>query len=1115
MDMREWLGRFGADHLADLFVENAIDFDVLGRLTDADLREIGVRRLGDRKRVLEAAAAWGAAAEAAPAADPARERYGENERRHVTVMFVDLVGSTVLAGRLDPEDLGKVLQHFREVCIGAIEAHEGCVTSYYGDGVLAVFGFPVANEQSAAQAIDAGLQVISALAAANPALAGLVPGGISVRVAVASGLVVVGRLGSKREEPEYSIVGETPNLAARLQDFAEPNTVVASDATRRLVAGRFDLEDGGLHGIRGFAAPVQVWRVRGARAERSRFDARPAGPGVALVGREPEIATLAGLWGEAAAGRGSVVVLSGEAGMGKSRLCRALRDRLGDGGHDYVALQCSEFHANSSLYPLIGYLRSAAGLRPEDDANACLDKVEALVGALDAGGPVLTQLLAQLLSVPDQRFPPLEISPERQRSELLSGIWRLISAGASRRPLLLVVEDAHWIDPTTRDLLDLAAADVAGRPILVIATQRPENALALPDAAHIVTLTLNRLTAADTLALVGGLAPHSGLPPSALDDILLKTDGVPLFIEEWTRMLLDRVQEAGGAAGARSDKERSEEIPSTLHDLLLARLDRLGEAKRVSQDAACLGRRFSGSQLARISQAGAQALVRDMSALARAGIIHPVEELEDVYEFRHALIQDAAYLSLLQSTRSRLHDRIAQAFEAEWALTEPESLARHFGLAQRHEKEIEYLQAAAGRRMGSSAFVEALSYYREAIDRLAQLPVATARQLELELQIQIAVPLTLTQGWAAAGVGAAYTRAQELCGLAPQSQLVFPARSGVFTYFMVSGLHRMARTTAMQDLDLASRTGDPATILEFELNAGVVNYYTGNAAAALAHLERSIALYDFEKHRGNVELYGKCPATVALAHASNACAALGRPADAFDYNLRSQDIADAGGHAFSQVWARSNHAINWILYEDAPRAAALASGIVAEAELKGFAPWLSQGNVWLGWARSQTGELGVGVELMRDGMALWERTGSELMRPFYHVLLAQGLGRARRYEEALRTLDAGFAVMARTGEDWSRPLAEITAAELEFAAGVATAHAAETRLRMVSRAAQTAGEWLWALKAERARLALPLEDARAEAEIALRDILRRFDDAGAYPAVQAAVAALSGQRASA
>ncbi len=1105
MDMREWLGRRGAEHLADLFEQNAIDFDLLGRLTNDDLKEMGVRRLGDRKRLLDAVAAW---REAAPA--PAHDRYGENERRHVTVMFLDLVGSTVLAGRLDPEELGQVLQHFRDVCMGAIEAHDGCVTSYYGDGILALFGFPVASEESAAQAIHAGLQAVEALAAANPALAGLVPGGVSVRVAVASGLVVVGRLGRKREEPEYSIVGETPNLAARLQDFAEPNTVVASDATRRLVAGQFDLEDGGLRDIRGFAAPVRFWRVRGARASPSRFDARAVRQGAALVGRDPEIAALAGRWAEAVAGRGSVVALSGEAGMGKSRLCRALRDRLTDSDHDYIALQCSEFHANSSLYPVIGFLRAAANLRSEDSAETSLDKIEALVGTLgESGAPVLVQLLARLLSVPEQRYPPLEISPERQRFEALTGIWRLISAGSSRRPLLLVFEDAHWIDPTTRELLDLAVAEVTGRPILVVVTQRPESALALPDAAPVTTLALNRLTASDTLALVGGMAAQSGLPPAALNDILHKTDGVPLFIEEWTRMLLDRIEEGGDA---RADRERAEEIPSTLHDLLLARLDRLGEAKRVAQDAACLGRRFTRAQVARISQVGAPALAEAMAGLAQAGIIHPVEDLDGVYEFRHALIQDAAYLSLLQSTRSRLHERIAVAFEPEWALTEPESLARHFGLAQRYEKEIGYLQAAAGRRMGASAFVEALSYYRQAIDRLAQLPESAALPLELELQIQIAVPLTLTQGWAAAGVGAAYTRAQKLCELVADSPLVFPALSGVFTYFLVSGLHRMARTTAVQQLELARRTCDPGTILEFELNAGVVNYYTGRASEALRHLERSIALYDFERHRGNVELYGKCPATVALAHASNACAALGRPAEAFTYNLRSQEVADAGGHAFSQVWARSNHAINRILYEDAARTAALAAEIVPEAERRGFLPWLAQGNVWLGWAQSQTGEPGDGVELMRDGMALWERTGAELMRPFYHVLLAQGLGRARRCDEALRALDAGLGVMDRTGEDWSRPLAEITAAELALAAGVADPHETEARLRAVSRAAQAAGEWLWALKAERARLALPQEEARAEAETLLREILRRFD-AGAYPALQTARAAIDRQTA--
>ncbi len=713
-----------------------------------------------------------------------------------------------------------------------------------------------------------------------------------------------------------------------------------------------------------------------------------------------------------------------------------------------------------------------------------------------------------------ERFAPLDISPERQRVEALTGIWRLIAAGASRRPMLLVVEDAHWIDPSTRELLELALSDLADRAILLVVTQRPDGPLALTDAATL-TLTLSRLTASDTRALVDGLAPRSALSPAALDDILEKTDGVPLFIEEWTRMLLDRIEEATDAPEARSERENFGEIPTTLHDLLLARLDRLGRAKRVAQDAACLGRRFTRAQVARISQVEGDELGQALARLAAAGIIHPAEDADQVYEFRHALIQDAAYLSLLQATRVRLHERIATQFEPEWAQTEPESLARHFGLAQRHDKEIEYLQAAAGRRMASSAFVEALSYYRQAIARVSHLPNDAALRRELELQIQIAVPLTLTQGWAAADVGAAYNRAQELCGLVADSPLIFPALSGVFTYFMVSGLHRMARTTAVKHLEQAARTGDPGTILEFELNCGVVNYYTGRAATALLHLERCVALYDFEQHRGNVALYGKCPATVAFAHASNASAALGRPSAAFDYNVRSQAVADAGGHAFSQVWARSNHAINWILYEDPARAAALSAEIVAEAERRGFVPWLAQGNVWLGWSLSQQGETGDGVELMRDGMSLWERTGSELMRPFYFVLLAQGLGRAGRHDEALRALEAGLAVMDRTGEDWSRPQAIVAAAELSLAAGTADAAQLDAQLRAVSKKARAAGEWLWALKAERARLGLPLEEARAEAERELREILRRFDDHASYPALDSALAALDRQTASA
>ena len=1098
MDVSEWLERVGAGHLAAVFEANGVDFDLLSQVTNDDLRDMEVGRLADRKRLLAAIADLLAVTKAAyPGAAASQEPHcGESERRHLTVMFIDLVGSTVLAERLDPEELDAVLQRFHDACVPAVEAHEGRVANYYGDGIMALFGFPVASEEAAAHALRAGLDAIGAVRAGSDTIARLVPSGLTIRVAVASGIVVVGRLARRREGPAYSVVGETPNLAARLQDFAEPGCVVASDATKRLVEGRFALSDRGLKEIRGLSAPVRVWQVEGERHGASRFEARSRRTVTSLVGREREMSILRERWEAARAGRGGVVMVSGEPGIGKSRLCHALRESLAGEQFAVVCLQCSEFHTNSSLYPAIEFLMAAAEFRPDDPPGVRLDKLAAMVEARIDEDPTLVQLLARQLGLPTgDRFPELDLNPMLQKRRTVQGIWRLIAASGRQQPLLLAIEDAHWIDPTTRELIEFALPDLASHPILAVVTERPDAPLSLGDHPHVTALTLSRLSAGDARALLESLAPVSALPGEKVLKVLAKTDGVPLFIEEWLYMLLDQ---SGTSAGPERAKD---EIPGTLHDLLLARLDQLGPVKRLAQEAACFGRRFRSDQIKRTSGIEGDELQGALSRMTSSGLVNVAEDTEETYEFKHALIRDAAYESLLKSTRIELHGRIAALFEDDWSQTEPESLARHFGLAQVPRKEIEYLEAAALKRMSSSAFAEALSYYRHAIDRLTRLADLWSAAWELQLQIQIAVPLTLTQGWASSEVGAAYKRAQKLANDLEDSPLVFPALSGVFTYFMVSGLHRMAQTIAARHLERAMATRDTGTILEFELNAGVVDYYIGEPTAALAHLERSVALYDFDRDRDHVRTYGKCPATVALAHAANACAALGRPSAAFACNQRSAQAADAVAHGFSQVWARSNRAINCILYEDPAESGALAMEIMREAERRGYVPWLAQGQVWLGWSMAQQGDLTHGIETLSAGMEVWERTGSELMRPFYFVLLAESLARAGRHGDARAALAEGFAVMARTGEAWVRPQAEVRAVEIAMATGGIAADVADARLRAVSQRARSNGEWLWVLKAERARLGVPLADARAEAEAALRAVLQNFDGRE-YPMLQ-------------
>ena len=1108
MDVGGWLKELGLADLAAAFEENGVDADLLPELTNEDLKDLGVARLRDRKRLLSAIAALSAGENGAtqqPA--PMLAIAGETERRHLSVMFVDLVGSTPLAERLDPEDMGEILRLFREACGSAVGAYGGFIANYIGDGILILFGYPTASEEDAARALHAGLAVVEAVTALGPRLSSIVAEGISVRVAIATGIVLVGALDARSALREVSVIGEPPNLAARLQEFAAPDTVVVSDETRRLVGGQFKFTDTGLREIRGFPQPVRVWRVEEQVAAANRFKAR-AGPQItALVGRQRELARVLDRWRKAKAAHGQVVLLSGEAGIGKSRICHALEQSLSGEDHHLVRIQCSPFHSSSALYPIVEHLRGAAGIRRDDTPEAKLDKLEALPGGTGSDGLATAQLFAQLLAIPTgSRYPPLELSAARQKALTLEALWGQIARLSAERPLAIVLEDAHWLDPTTQELLDLAVEQLDRLRILLVITHRGGLEFAWSGHTNVAAVTLNRLNVADTSELAAKVIGSYRLPDEVLSEILAKTDGIPLFIEELTKMLLDRFSQSGSAPDSKADNRNLINIPATIHDLLLARLDQIGPVKRLAQQAACFGRTFSHRQLATISDISADELKSALAQLTDSGLVNVAEGAANEYIFKHALIQDAAYESLLHSKRADIHKRIATAFEDELSEKEPEILAHHFGRAQLFEQEISYWRRAALKAMGSTAFVEAITYFRSALARLPKLPAAEALRQELELQVQVAVPLTLTRGWAAPAVGEAYERAHELCQRIGDSPLLFPALSGIFGYYMVSGNHRAAEEMAMRYLERAEQTNDPGIIMEFELHPGVVCFYTGRPAEALPHLERSVSLYDAELHREHTQIYGKCPATVSLAHLANSLAVLGRPEEAFACNLRSAECAVAVNHSFSQIWAMSNHAENHILYEDHKQCGVLAEKIIAAAEERGFVNWLSQGQVWLGWSVAQRGDRNSGLAKIREGMKIWDMTGAQLMRPFYFALLGECLFLANQQQDANDAINECFAIMEKTGEVWIRPQAEICAINIALERGDMSPNAARARLKGLSDTARDRGEWLWVLKAERQLLLNARAAGEVEDSAALQEVLGRFGQISPYPALREAAA---------
>jgi class 3 adenylate cyclase len=623
----------------------------------------------------------------------------EAERRQLTVLFCDLVGSTELVGRLDPEDMREVIRAYQDACAGAIVRFEGHIAKFMGDGVLAYFGWPRAHEGEAERAVCAGLQAVRAISTLTPCAGSP----LQARVGIATGLVVVGDLVGEGAAQEQAVVGETPNLAARLQVMAEPGSVVIDSTTRRLLGGTFEYADLGIHRPKGFAAPVRAWRVLGSSRAEGRFEARQAASLTPLVGREHELGLLLDRWQQAEEREGQVVLLCGEPGVGKSRLVRALREQLGQRSFTPLSHFCSPFHQGSTLHPVIGLLERGAGLARDDPPERQLDRLEALVALATEDVRAVAPLLADLLAIPSGgRYPPLGLSPQRRKERTFAALLTQLEGLAARQPVLALFEDVHWSDPTTLELLDLIVDRALGSRVLVLITFRPEFRPPWTGFAHLSLLTLSRLNQRQVTAMAERVAGGKALPPEVLEQIAAKTDGVPLFVEELTKLVLETglLQEEGDRY-ALTGPLPPLAIPATLYDSLMARLDRLAPAREVAQMGAVIGREFDHELLAAVTPISGNELAHALTELVDSELVFRRGAAPyATYTFKHALVQDAAYASLCEVARQQLHCRIAQVLEErfpETAETQPELLARHFAEAGLAAQAITYLQKAGNR----------------------------------------------------------------------------------------------------------------------------------------------------------------------------------------------------------------------------------------------------------------------------------------------------------------------------------------------------------------------------------------------------------------------------------
>jgi class 3 adenylate cyclase/predicted ATPase len=1028
-NLTEWLGKLGLDQYAQTFAENNIDCSVLPDLTDNDLEKLGVS-LGHRKKLLRAIEALAIARQpsgtTAPvssvsAVSPSLVQHREAEFRQITVMFCDLVGSTQLSEKLDPEDLRKLIDTYRRACSTAIGRYGGEVARYFGDGVMAFFGWPTAHEDDALRAVHAALEIVSGVAKISG------PVTLACRVGVCSGPVVVGEIGDSTPWP-MDAVGETPNIAARLQTLAASNTVLISDSTRRLVSAAFDLQDLGPQELKGVTEPVHVYRVLAAKNIASRFEAAHTGSLTPLVGRSSELSLLLDRWQKAKEGDGQVILLSGIPGVGKSRLLHELKSHIQDESCLLLHYQSSPYHSQSAFFSVIEQLKQAANLTAREADADKIAKLQAYLPRLTDGSIKPLLLIANLLSIPTENHRLLlALTSQQIKNRTISTLVDVLLAFSLQRPTLCIFEDAHWLDASTLELLEHIISRIDHARVLLIVSCRPEFRPAWMAHSNITTHSLTRLSHTEVKTMIRDLLSGESIPQQLVDQIIEKAEGVPLFIEELTNSMLSM------PLRTRDTLERRKQpallrVPETLSDALMERLDRVAPSRKLAQIAAVIGREFSYDLLSAASQIDEEDMQSALSLLEQADIIHRVGISPFVrFAFKHVLLRDAIYESLLRSKRQQIHLDIAATLERDFpeiAENQREVLAYHHQEAGNDQLAIRCWFESGQRALAHSANVEAIANFRKALQLLNALPEAPERaKQEIDIQLALGIPLIAVQGYASAETREAFLRARILCLQLGDVPEYFQALFGLWGYCWMSGKNDDALRMAEEFLSRSRALSDPVLLMVAHRVMGSTLLTIGDFQSSRNHFEEAISLSISKGKEPLYNLYMVEPQAASLLLLSWDLWFLGYPDQSLSRVTEALALAQDLGHPYSIAFAHYMTSVVHLLRGDAARALESAEKSFEMSQEQRFSLYVILSRISRGRAVGDLGRLEEARAEIALGIDEARRNGIGFMLPMMDSWLAEMHTKAGEYERALSIVERVVDNIGDvTGRSWEAEL---------------------------------------------------------------------------------------------